>query len=117
MAFNKARDIISHERKVGTLEISRSCPVFFHERLYHGLFLFPQYVECSYNERLRTKKALHLRNEEPVAKEFTLSMVNFKFNFGGWLNISGKELKGTDLISVLCFLAFCISLGVFIFNK
>jgi hypothetical protein len=44
-------------------------------------------------------------------------MVNFKFNFGNWLNISGKELRGFDLVAVLFFLAFCISLGVFIFNK
>ena len=65
----------------------------------------------------KNKKGPHFADEGPLTEKFTRNMVNFKFNFGEWLNISGKELKGTDLISVLAFLAFCIGLGAFFFSK
>lgn len=37
-------------------------------------------------------------------------MINFKMRLGKWLDLRGEELKGFELLIVLLFLAFVITL-------
>ena len=39
-------------------------------------------------------------------------MVKFKFNLGKWLNVTGEDLKGRDLLITLLFIAFVVTLMV-----